>query len=285
MDWIADMSFAHDALTGAVLAGRGVPGVIGYVSDNPEKNLTRSNLADLLAHGLRVGLVFEDAITDMRGGARLGVAHGLTARMEAGDIGYDQADCVVFAADDENTTWEDWPTVLAYMDGFAGQVGQPGYYGDQDSIDWLAARRPHWWYWQSDSLSYGTGVSRNAHLVQRYDDPRVSGLELDASDIQREGVPFMGSDGFTDADRQVLNGIASDIKAPSGFAGRLGANILRVAQQIEAAGHADVNAQLQALTETLLAGPVKPGGGVDPHVLADDIAAEFARRLGIAPTA
>lgn len=285
MTWIADFSFAHDELTGALLARLGAAGAIGYVSDNPAKNLTAENLAGLLAHDLWVGLVFEDTEIDMRAGAAGGLRHGQVAYFEADTIGYDAENCVIFAADDENTGPADLPTVLAYMDAFASQVPRPGYYGDQDSIDWLAARRPQWWYWQTNATGWGNGISRNAHLVQRYGDTRAQGLSLDVNDIQRTGVPFMGDDMFTDKDRATLNGIASQIVSPSGFLARFGVNLAKVAAQIEAAGHTDVAAQLQALTDTLGAGAGGDGSGVDPHVLADDIAAEFARRLGVTPPA
>lgn len=284
MGWIADLSWAHDELTGAVLAGLGASGVIGYVSDNPAKNLTRENLADHLAHGLQVGLVFEDATTDMRAGAKGGNAHGATAMGEAGDIGYDSHNCVIFAAGDENTTQDDWPTVLAYMDAFATWVPHPGYYGDQDSIDWLFPQRPHWWYWQTNATGWGTGISRNAHLVQHYADPRAQGRKLDVNDIQRPGVPFMGDDMFTDADRATLNGIASQIIAPSGLVGRLGANLLTVAKQIEDAGHTDLATQLAALRDAINEGGSPAQPGADPHALADIVADEFARRLGVTPT-
>lgn len=283
MTWIADVSFAHDGITGAVLTRLGAAGAIGYVSDDPDKNLTKEDLADLLGHGLLVGLVFEDSETDMRGGYQLGQQHGVTAVREATEIGYDWRNCVIFAADDVNTTQADWPTVLAYMTGFATQVPHPGYYGDQDSIDWLTTRIPGLWCWQSSSLSFGMGISRNAHLVQRYDSPRAQSLKLDVNDIQRTGVPFMGDDMFTDQDRATLNGIASQIIAPSGLAGRLGANLLAVAKQIEDAGHTDVAAQLDHLRDVLNSLPGGTTATVDPAVIADDVTAEFARRLGITP--
>lgn len=268
-----------------MLTGLGAGGAIGYVSDNSAKNLTAENLTDLLAHGLSVGLVFEDTETDMRAGAAGGLRHGQVAYFEADTIGYDAENCVIFAADDENTGPADLPAVLAYMDAFAGQVPHPGYYGDQDSIDWLYARRPGWWYWQTNATGWGSGISRNAHLVQRYGDPRAQGRILDVNDIQREGVPFMAIDGFTQADRDKLNGIYSQITAPSGFLARFGVNMAKLAGQMEQAEHADVAAQIAAL-QTALAGIVGQAGNVsDPHALADLIVAEVAHRLGVAPPA
>lgn len=285
MDWIADYSFAHDSLSGELLASIGASGAIGYVSDNPRKNLTAANLSDLLANGLQVGLVFENNTDDMIGGWDSGHRHGTTSVTQAGLIGYDWHNCVIFAADDRNTGPENWPEALAYMDGFAVDVPWPGYYGDQDSIDYLFARRPHWFYWQTNALGWGNGPSRNAHLVQHYNDPRARGLALDVNDIQREGVPFMAGDGFTQKDRDTLNAIYSQITAPSGFLARLGVNLQKTQDRIVTAEHEDVAVQLAALVDTIKAIGLPVGGVDDPHAFADDVAAEFARRLGVAPPA
>lgn len=209
MTLIVDLSFAHDALTGQFLAGRGIDGVIGYASRFHDKNMTAANLADWLAAGLSVGLVYEDDVNDMTFGATAGYPHGQMMAGWAHTIGYDLANCVGFAANDRNTFPADLPAVLAYMEAFARSVPHPGYYGDQDSIDWLAARHPEWWFWQSESPAFGHGVSEHAHLLQRYNDPRVSGLQVDANDVIIPGIPLMGEDMFTDADRLLLQQAAA----------------------------------------------------------------------------
>jgi hypothetical protein len=225
VSWVADFSFAHDAITGAELARIGAAGAIGYVSDHPEKNLTAANLRDLQLAGIPTALVFEDAVDDMAGNPSLGSGHGQVAVTQARAIGYDPESCTIFAADDRNTGPADWPNVLAYMDNYAKQVRWPGYYGDQDSIDWLAPQRPDWVYWQSDSMSFGNGVSRNAHLVQHYNDVRCQGLALDVSDIARPGVRWLGEDMFLDSDRATLNGIAAQIMSPAALMARISSAI------------------------------------------------------------
>lgn len=225
MVWVADFSFAHDSITADVLTRLGASGAIGYASDFTEKNLTAANLADLQAHGVPTMLVFEDTIDDMRSGPMIGKGHAQAAINWGRKIGYDVDGSTICFADDRNTGPADWPTVLAYMDAVAELVRWPGYYGDQDSIDWLAPQRPHWVYWQSDSLSFGSGISANAHLVQRYNDVRAGGLAVDVSDVQRAGVRWMGDDMFTDQDRVTLNGLASILTAPSGLMARITAAI------------------------------------------------------------
>lgn len=184
----ADVSFGHGSANGTLLAAAGFSNVIGYVSDYPDKNCTAGEIADWLLHGLGVGLVWEDVETDMVTGD--GGASGLKAYEQAKAKGYDADTRVIFAADDRNTGSPDWPRVLAYMDRFATHVPLPGYYGDQDSIDWLFPQRPHWYYWQSDSLSYGSGRTTNAHLQQFYNDPRALSLPIDVNE-QSKAVPFM----------------------------------------------------------------------------------------------
>lgn len=211
MSWIADLSFAHDTVSYTDLARRGATAVIGYVSTSPGKNLTSANLQAIQAAGLAVGLVYEDTVNDMQTGANYGRGAGLTAVQQAVGIGYDASDCVIFAANDRNSGMLDLPAILAYMEAFAAYVPHPGYYGDQDSIDYLAARRPGWWYWQSSSSSYGAGVSAHAHLLQRFNDPRATGLPVDANDVLRQGIPLMGDDMFTDTDRAMLTKVATQM--------------------------------------------------------------------------
>lgn len=240
MGWVADLSFVHDDLSAAQVLMAGASAVIGYVSSNPAKNLTKANVSDYLGSGLNVGLVYEDTESDMIGGRPAGQIHGLSATNQGKRIGYDVDSCVIFAANDRNAGPNDLETVLAYMDGFAFYVPRPGYYGDQDSIDWLAARRPRWYYWQSSSLAYGVGRSRNAHLLQRYNDPRARGLPLDVNDVQIPGIPFMeAQDMFVDADRAVLLDIQSQLKAPSGLMARIGAALNAQSGNITAHVHAD----------------------------------------------
>lgn len=206
-----DVSFAHDAMNGHLLAGKNIDGVIGYASRFADKNMTAANLADWLAAGRVVGLVYEDDVNDMTFDARAGYPNGQRMAGWAHTIGYDLANCVGFAANDRNTLPGDRNAVLAYMEAFARSVPHPGYYGDQDSIDWLATRHPEWWYWQSESPAFGHGVSDHAHLLQRYNDPRVSGLPLDANDVVIPGIPWMGDDMYTDTDRQRDNKAATQI--------------------------------------------------------------------------
>lgn len=259
MSLIVDVSFAHDAMTGKLLAGRGIDGVIGYASRFPAKNMTAANLADWLAAGLSVGLVYEDDTNDMTFGATAGYPHGQLMVGWAHTIGYDLANCVGFAANDRNTLAGDLPAVLAYMQAFARSVPHPGYYGDQDSIDWLAARHPEWFYWQSESAAFGHGVSEHAHLLQRYNDPRVSGLAVDANDVVIPGIPLMGEDMFTDADRVLLQQAAGKAQHADYTAGlelpaiaEIRANAQNIAKAVTALHTAEDPAALAAQLAPLL---------------------------------
>lgn len=201
---IVDVSFAHDAVTGQLLVDHGIDGVIGYASRDPRKNMTAANLTDWLSHGLLVGLVYEDTELDMTGGRLPGVANAENALNWGRTIGYDVANCVIFAANDRNTENTDRLAYRAYMQGFSSRIKHSGYYGDQDSIDFLWSMGGEYWNWQSESQAFGHGVSEHAHLVQRFNDQRVAGLPMDANDVLIPGIPWMGEDMFTDADRVLL---------------------------------------------------------------------------------
>lgn len=193
MTLTVDLSFEHAAMTGAVLTNNTqFSNVIAYCSDDPNKNCTQAEIMDWLAHGLGVALVWEDTENDMVTGD--GKAAAIKALQQAKDKGYDVDHCPIFFADDRNTGVTDWPTVFRYMQGVSSVIPLPGYYGDQDSIDYLHALNSSWYYWQSDSLAYGVGRSNNAHLWQYYNDPRALSLPVDINE-QLKPVPFMKAKG------------------------------------------------------------------------------------------
>lgn len=286
--FIVDGSFGlvEQQITGKRLRDIGAVGVIGYVSPNTMKNLTARMLDDYLTSGLSVGLVWEDAETSMMTAS--GTSHGEQAYRQAHAIGYDIDHCVMFAAADWNVQASQLVTVNGYMAGFSDYVGHPGIYSNQRTLDMLAVTNNADYFWQSNSKSYSNGTSAHAHLQQLYNDPRAQHLPVDINNIVRTPLGMMGegnvSDGFTDADRLVLNNIRDQLVSPSGFIARLGVNLAKTAQQIEAAGHTDTAAQLNTLLTALSANAgnvLQPATLDEEHAFADLVVSDFARRLGL----
>lgn len=256
MTWGIDVSFAHASTNYASLAMRGASFVIGYSSDHPEKNLTKADVHNIRSQRLTDLLVFENIETDMIGGRGMGRVHGDTAVTQARAIGYDWQGKPIFAANDRDAHPNDFATILAYMEGFAESVPHPGYYGDQDSIDYLYARHPGWVFWQSSSLAYGDGISQHADIVQRYDDSRVRGWQVDANDVVSSTIPWIGDDMFNDADRAMLTKIAGQMQTVSYTEG------------IELPAIAEMRGNVQNIAKGIVG--FKPG--MDPVTLAAALA-------------
>jgi hypothetical protein len=193
--WIADLSFGHDSVKGAVLKARGCVGVIGYAGcDDNGKNATKANVADWLASGLLVGLVIENGAQDVLGGAAAGHYLGTNVMTGAKAVGYDTANCVLYVAADWNTTAGQEPAVDAALAAFASHVPHPGLYGNSYAIDYVIGHGHAQYGWQSNSTSFSYGPSPHAQLLQRYNDPRAAGLPVDVNDIQHTPFGLMGED-------------------------------------------------------------------------------------------
>jgi len=208
MTFVADLSYGWPTLTGEILHNLGVFGVIGYAGcDDAGKNVSKQRLADWLAHGLQVALVIENGERDLDNGTTVGNAQASSILGAAEQLGYDWEHSVLFTGADFNEGVGDYPKTLAAFQAFAHHIPIPGYYGDSDSIDYLAAHGfPHAIYWQSSSASYSPKhPTENAWLQQRYGDARAHGHALDVNDILKTPLPFMGANMSAPSAKDIAN--------------------------------------------------------------------------------
>lgn len=196
---VADYSFAHATCTPARLGKvDGLTGVIPYAGClNDAKNITKSEFDALIAAGINVALVVEDLPGDIAKGASYGTAQGKRILASAKALGYDYENCPLIAGYDTDARGSaDYEAILRGMEAFAAVVPFPGYYGDSDSIDYLHARHPDWFYWQSESQSFSPkNPTGHAHIWQQYNDARARRAGLGSSidiNIVLKPLPFMG---------------------------------------------------------------------------------------------
>lgn len=216
MSYIYDASFGHAQITPAALKSAGSDGAILYAGcDQTSKNCTKAELHALLDAGLRVGLVIENFATDAIKGAATGDYQGRNILAAAKALEYDSDNCVLIAGYDTDSHSADWPKLLEFMEAFARHAPNPGFYGDSDAIDYLHQRHPDWFYWQSESASFSPKVpTPNAHILQRYNDPRAHGLPVDVNDVKRTPLRLMGeTEAVTPEDIQkIANQTAQAVK-------------------------------------------------------------------------
>lgn len=192
--WIADLSYGHNAVTGAQLAAGGCVGAIAYAGcDDPGKNATRANVDDWLSHNLWLSLVIENGAADLlTGGAPEGARQARNVLAGAAALGLDPAMFAIFTAADWDTSNGQLGAADAGFEAFAREVPVPGLYGNSWLIDYCKAQHHMRAGWQSNSSSFSYGPSPAANLLQRYNDPRAAGLPVDASDIQITPVGMLG---------------------------------------------------------------------------------------------
>lgn len=149
-------------------------GIIGYLSSNPAKNLTRRVADGFLSQGKRVLVVWQEGKTGPVGGAATGMADAAEANRQADNLGY-PTDCpIVFATDFDPTAAQVAP-IVRYYEAVKARSRRPvGAYGGARTLDHvhhLVELR-----WQTKAWSGGR-VHPKAHL------------------LQENGAPFYGTPG------------------------------------------------------------------------------------------
>jgi glycoside hydrolase-like protein len=116
---------AWSRLTPQEAANAGITFVIGYVSQDPNKNLTRAEIDAYHAVGIDVLLIYEYSVTAVEGGRNKGYADAAVATSQAHALGY-PVGCALGFAVDENET--DHPGNIAdYAAAFTDTCHQDGW--------------------------------------------------------------------------------------------------------------------------------------------------------------
>jgi len=187
-DFGFDLSRAWPTVTGAIVVEKGAKFVIVYAGcDDATKNVSKDRFDDYLRSGLWVALVIENSATALQGGKPTGQQQGAAVVRAASELGYAYNTCVLFASADWNSQSQtDLNEIQQAMIGFAESVPVPGLYGNSYALNLEKLEG-----WQSDSQSFSSGVSQYAVMLQKYNDPRAGGLDVDVNVIQHLPLHFM----------------------------------------------------------------------------------------------
>lgn len=199
-DEVWDFSFAHATVTrelvAAAEAGRHpcIGGIAYAGAHDTAKNITKTELRDLLAAGYAMGLVIEDIATDAIGGFEIGREQGRRLVDAAAAMDYDVANCVLFGGYDTDAHPGDYRHLAAYMGGFHVAVPHAGYYGDSDSIDFMFNRGRRYVNWQAAASSWSPkDPTPNAHLWQQVGGmPKAFAGDVDVNFVRIQPLQLMG---------------------------------------------------------------------------------------------
>ena len=175
------LDYASAAPNPAVLKKNSVKFVCRYVSTpgNP-KNLTVQEALGLHTLGIGRVIVFETTGKTWRGGHAQGVIDARAAAAQLTTLGLPKAP--VYFAVDEDVQGADLPTVAAYIEGAASEIGwaRTGVYGSYAVVAYVAAKKACRYFWQTYAWS-GTPTNWHgaAHLRQYRNAEKFAGIECD----------------------------------------------------------------------------------------------------------
>lgn len=182
---IVDYPWSHPGA--GALKAYGVQGVMRYLSHDVTKSLLRPEADDLAAHGIPMGVVFEDMATR--------ALDGYTAGMNDASVALDMAsgkrkgytnlempsDRPIYLAADFDAQW---PDIAPYYAGAAHVLGwdRVGIYGGLAAITG-AANAGYRWLWQTVAWSHGQWHPK-ATLRQQLGEVVINGVQCDVNDHQ-----------------------------------------------------------------------------------------------------
>lgn len=163
----------------ATMSENGVQFIARYLSNDPSKNLSRSEAESVNAAGIWCVVVWETTATRPLSGRSGGVADAERAQAQATAVGMPDDRPIYFAVDWDATTTQQ-PTIDAYMDGVASVVGRDrvGMYGGYGPISRAFDSGKITWGWQTYAWSGGKWDNR-AHIQQYKNGVRLGGADVD----------------------------------------------------------------------------------------------------------
>lgn len=163
------IDFSYSKPTIAWLKASGYKHIIGYFSQRPDKNVSRSFCEDCIAAGIKISLVGEDGAQDVLGGYDRGRMRAEQYHVQAEAIGYPKWCPIFYAIDfDASPQQLDGP-IREFFNGVAATslmtLREHGPYGGFRSIESVVRTNGTKWPWQCTAWSGGS-VSGHAIMLQ-----------------------------------------------------------------------------------------------------------------------
>lgn len=174
-----DYSFGRPG--GAALAAAGKRFAVRYLPYPKDggKGLTSAEVADLFAHGIEVGLVWERGSQAALGGRLRGITDAEAVLAALTSLGVPGTVAVYFAMDWDAQPGQ-YPAIDAYLRGAASVIGASlvGVYGGIRVIEHCFGVRSAAWFWQTYAWSGGK-LSPRADLYQYHNGQSINGAAVD----------------------------------------------------------------------------------------------------------
>jgi hypothetical protein len=183
----------------AAIARAGYVGAVRYIGFPSNRKCTNAaELRDFTLHGLGMALVFEQSITNWKGGRAAGERDARLGRNHANAIGFPSNRPIYMAVDTDVVSAADFNIMLDYMRGANSTLGGPaltGVYGEADVVDRCRQAGVAEYQWQTKAWSRGRTTTAN--LLQLIGSVYVSGIACDANNVL---TPDWGQHNATEED-------------------------------------------------------------------------------------
>lgn len=168
----------------AAIKAAGFAGALRYLPKKGHSDvvaLSASEVADFRAHGLLLGLIYEDPRADwMLGGFEVGRDRAEFALAQARALGLDQPRCI-YLADDQPQSSSGVARVMQTLDGARSVLGlATGVYGFRATILAAMQQRKAFRFWQTGRRE---DLVAGCHLYQRSQTVTVAGVICDIDDV------------------------------------------------------------------------------------------------------
>jgi len=206
LDYSAGFPGAH------TIRDAGYTGAVRYIGfPDRRKCATAGELADFTANRIGMALIYENTLTEWRGGYGAGQSAGERARGHARSIGFPDHRPIYLAIDQDVVTSGEFGVMLDHLRGAGTTVGGSGLlgvYGEADAIDRARDAGVARYFWQTAAWSRGRRTS--AHLFQHVGTVHVGGIACDVNDVLADD---WGQHNFAEDDVAFNDEIA--VSAPS----------------------------------------------------------------------
>lgn len=178
--------------------------IVGYVSEDPTKNLTASDIGKIHAAGMAVAFVYEYNPSAALGGYPTGVDNAHVALDLFQKLGVPTGVACYTAGTDFNVQSIQMPTCLAYETGFTATMAQYGYRSGAYTgymFGWYLTQHNYpGFIWQTYAWSNGAWLAAAA-LRQTQNGVHIAGVDVDIDESETVDFGQWSSDmDFTDKD-------------------------------------------------------------------------------------
>lgn len=277
----------------SVMKNAGVEFICRYLSNDPSKNLTRSEATAANDAGIWCVVVWETTASRALAGERAGRDDALTAEHQALALGMPDDRPIYFAVDWDAR--EDQQSVInAYMDGAASVIGRDrvGMYGGYWPLKRAFDAKRITWGWQTYAWSGGRWDGR-AHIQQYKNGVNLSGYNVDYNRAMEDdyGQWMIGESpmAISDADaRKIAEYVAkTDNLYPAHGPGvednpfwKLDYHIFYIGRAVRQIAAAVANLQSPDVDEAAIVAGVLTG--LSPETLAEAIATHLGSEVAAA---